>query len=51
MYNAHDVLCMKCKMAERKHSDYRDAVEADNAEIRKGNFNYRGVDNEKDGRK
>jgi len=50
MYNDHDVLCMKCKEAERQLPNYRDAVEADNAEIRKGNFNYRGIDHEKDGR-
>ena len=51
MYNDHDVLCMKCKEAERRRSDYQNAVEADNAEIRKGNFNYRGIDYEKDGQK
>ena len=51
MYNDHDVLCMKCKEAERQRSDYRDAVEADNAAIRRGEFNYRGIDHENDGRK
>ncbi len=50
MYN-HDVLCMKCKEAERQRSDYRDAVDADNAAIRRGDFNYRGIDREKNGRK
>lgn len=48
MYNDHDVLCMKCKEAERQRADYQNAVEADNVEIRKGNFNYRGIYNEED---
>ena len=51
MYNDHDVLCMKCKEAECQRSDYQNAVEADNAEIRKGNFNYHGIDNGENGRK
>ena len=51
MYNDHDVLCMECKEAERRRSDYRNAVEADNAAIRRGDFNYRGIDYEKNGQK
>lgn len=42
MYNS-DVLCMACKEAEQKRADYRDAAEADNAEIRKGNYNFKGI--------
>lgn len=42
MFN-EDCLCMKCKDEERKHPDYKTAVEADNAEIRRGNFNFKGI--------
>ncbi len=38
-----DVICMDCKAKERKHPDYQKAVEADNAEIRKGNYNFKGI--------
>lgn len=42
MYNAQ-VICMECKEAEGKRPDYRKAVEADEAEIRRGNYNFRGI--------
>ena len=42
MFNT-DVICIPCKEAERKHPDYKKAVEADIAEIRKGNFNFEGI--------
>ena len=42
MYNT-DCICMDCKDKERKRSDYSKAVEADNAEIRKGNYNFEGI--------
>ena len=42
MYNT-DCLCMDCKEEERKRSDYKSAVDADNAEIRKGNYNFKGI--------
>ena len=42
MYNT-DVICMACKEKERKRSDYREAVEADNAAIRRGDFNFKGI--------
>ena len=42
MYN-EDVICMACKEKERKRTDYRDAVEADNAAIRRGDFNFKGI--------
>ena len=38
-----DCLCMDCIEEERKHSDYKLAVEADHAEIRKGNYNFKGI--------
>ena len=42
MYN-EDVICMACKEKEQKRSDYRKAVEADNAAIRRGDFNFKGI--------
>lgn len=38
MYN-HEVLCMDCKDKETQREDYSKAVEADHAEIRRGNYN------------
>jgi hypothetical protein len=34
---------MSCKDKETKDSEYKRAVEADHEEIRKGNFNYKGI--------
>jgi hypothetical protein len=34
---------MDCKEKESARSDYKDAVEADHAEIRKGNYNFKGI--------
>lgn len=42
MYN-EDCLCLDCKEKETKQSDYNEAVEADHEEIRKGNYNYKGI--------
>jgi hypothetical protein len=42
MYN-HDVLCMDCKVKETQREDYRQAVEADYAEIKRGNYNFPGI--------
>ena len=42
MYN-EDCLCMYCKEKERNRFDYKDAVEADHTEIRKGNYNFKGI--------
>ena len=42
MYN-NDCICMDCKDKERKRADYGKAVEADHAEIKKGNFNFKGI--------
>jgi hypothetical protein len=42
MFNC-DLICMACKAEERKDPRYKEAVEADNAEIKKGNFNYKGI--------
>ena len=42
MYN-EDVICMSCKDAEKKKDDYKKAVDADIAEIKKGNYNFKGI--------
>lgn len=42
MFN-EDVICMECKEKERKHPDYKKAVEADEAAIRSGNRNFKGI--------
>jgi len=42
MYN-EDVICMSCKESEKKRDDYKKAVDADIAEIKKGNYNYEGI--------
>ena len=38
-----DVICMRCKEKERQRSDYCKAVEADNAAIRRGDRNFKGI--------
>lgn len=40
---SEDVLCMTCKDKETKDPEYKKAVEADHEEIKKGNFNYKGI--------
>jgi hypothetical protein len=42
IYNTQ-VICMACKEKEQQRVDYRKAVEADHAEIRKGNYNFQGI--------
>ncbi|MBQ7797581.1 MAG: gamma-glutamylcyclotransferase [Clostridia bacterium] len=42
MYN-EDCICMKCKDAETKRSDYKDAQNAEIAEVKKGNYNFKGI--------
>jgi uncharacterized Zn finger protein (UPF0148 family) len=42
MYNG-ECICMECKDKETKRADYKKAVEADHAEIRKGNYNFKGI--------
>jgi hypothetical protein len=36
-------ICMDCKKHERNHPDYQRAVEADEAAIRGGNYNFAGI--------
>lgn len=43
MFN-EECICMACKEKEMKRSDYKKAVEADHEEIKKGNYNYKGIE-------
>jgi hypothetical protein len=43
MFNTQ-CICMDCKDKETKRNDYKDAVKADNEEIKKGNYNYKGIE-------
>lgn len=38
-----DTLCIECAEKEREHPDYKKAVEADRAEIKRGNWNFEGI--------
>jgi len=42
MYN-ENCICLSCKDKERQEVDYSEAVEAEHLEIRKGNYNYKGI--------
>jgi len=42
MYNT-DCICLSCKDKESKRADYGEAVEAEHKEIKKGNYNYKGI--------
>lgn len=42
MFN-EQCICLECAEAERKDPEYKAAVEADHAEIKKGNYNYKGL--------
>lgn len=38
-----DCLCMKCIKKEKEHPDYKKAAEAELAEVKKGNYNFKGI--------
>jgi hypothetical protein len=42
MFNT-DIICMDCKQAEEKDPRYREAREADEAAIRRGDFRFPGI--------
>lgn len=42
MYNT-DCICLDCKEKEMKRSDYKEATKAEHEEIKKGNYNYKGI--------
>ena len=48
MFN-EDYLCLDCATKEKQRADYKEAVEADHAEIKKGNYNFKGIGIKKGG--
>ena len=38
-----DCICLACKEKEKACSDYEEAVKAEHEEIKKGNYNYKGI--------
>ena len=42
MFN-EDCICMECKDQERRHKDYKLAADAELEEVKKGNFNFKGI--------
>ncbi len=42
MFNTQ-CICMKCAEQERQDTDYKKAVEADHEQIKRGNYNFRGI--------
>lgn len=42
MFNT-DIICMKCKDEEKKNPRYKEALEADRAAIKSGNYNFEGI--------
>ena len=42
MYST-ECICMNCKEREKARQDYREAVQAELEEVRKGNLNYKGI--------
>jgi len=42
MFN-EQCICTECAEKEKQDPEYKKAVEADQAEIRKGNYNFKGI--------
>lgn len=42
MFN-ENCICMKCKDEETKHKDYNKARDREIEEVRKGNYNFKGI--------
>lgn len=42
MFNTQEI-CMECKDAEEKDPRYQEAREAEEAAIRRGDYNFRGI--------
>jgi len=45
IYNTQ-CICIECKKKEMQRKDYKDAVNAEHEEIKKGNYNYKGLEEE-----
>lgn len=43
MFNTQ-CICMDCKKKETQRADYKDAVDAEREEIKKGNYNFKGIE-------
>lgn len=37
------MICLPCEEEERKHPQYKEARAAERIEVKKGNYNYRGL--------
>ena len=42
MFN-EDCICLECKDKETQNKDYKKARDAEAEEVRKGNYNYKGI--------
>ncbi|TCT14588.1 hypothetical protein EDC18_10569 [Natranaerovirga pectinivora] len=42
MFNT-ECICMECSRKEKQDKDYKKAVEAEHNEVKKGNYNYKGI--------
>lgn len=42
MFNTQ-CICLKCAEAERSDSEYKQARDAEHEQIKKGNYNYKGL--------
>jgi len=38
-----DVICMDCVAKEKRHPKYKEAMEAEHAQVLGGNYNYPGL--------
>ncbi len=38
-----EMICLECDLKEKDHPQYKEAKEAELAEVRKGNYNYKGL--------
>lgn len=43
-----DMICKECETKEKNHPDYQKARETEEAEVRKGNYNFPGIGLPKD---
>ena len=43
MFNT-DCICITCSEKEKQNKNYDKAVEADHMQIRKGNYNFKGIE-------
>ena len=42
MFN-EDCICLECKEKETKRPDYKEARDAEHEQVKKGNYNYKGL--------